>query len=63
MDGAYIAYLLLYVDVLTASSSALLHDIICRLHTEFAMTDLRVLHHFSRILVTRSSDRLFLSQR
>jgi len=47
-DGAHIAYLLLYVDdiVLTASSTRLLHDIIGRLHTEFAMTDLGALHHF-----------------
>jgi hypothetical protein len=41
-DGTSIAYLLLYVDdiVLTASTPALLQDIIRRLHTEFAMTDL-----------------------
>ena len=47
-DGAHIAYLLLYVDdiVLTASSTSLLHDIIGRLHTEFAMTYLGALHHF-----------------
>ena len=64
-DGAHIAYLLLYVDdiVLTASSTGLLHDIIGRLHTEFAMTDLGALHHFLGISVTRSSDGLFLSQR
>jgi hypothetical protein len=64
-DGANIVYLLLYVDdiVLTASSSTLLHDIIGRLHTEFAMTDLGALHHFLGISVTRSSDGLFLSQR
>ena len=57
-------YLLLYVDdiVLTASSDALLHSIIGQLHTEFAMTDLGVLHHFLGISVTRSSDGLFLSQ-
>ena len=56
-------YLLLYVDdiVLTASSDALLHSIIGRLHIEFAMTDLGVLHHFLEISVTRSSDGLFLS--
>jgi len=64
-DGAHIAYLLLYVDdiVLTASSTRLLHDIIGRLHTEFAMTDLEALHHFLGISITRSSDGLFLSQR
>jgi hypothetical protein len=64
-DGAHIAYLLLYVDdiMLTASSTSLLHDIIGRLHTEFAMTDLGALHHFLGISITRSSDGLFLSQR
>jgi len=64
-DGAHIAYLLLYVDdiMLTASSTSLLHDIIGRLHTEFAMTDLEALHHFLGISITRSSDGLFLSQR
>jgi hypothetical protein len=64
-DGAQLAYLLLYADniVLTASSNALLHSIIGRLHTEFAMTDLGDLHHFLGISVTRSSDGMFLSQR
>jgi len=64
-DGASIAYLLLYVDdiVLTASSCALLHNIIGRLHTEFAMTDLGALHHFFGISVTCSLDGMFLSQR
>jgi len=59
-DGASIAYLLLYVDdiVLTASSCALLHNIIGRLHTEFAMTDLGALHHFFGISVTCSLDGL-----
>ena len=49
--------------MLTASSTGLLHDIIGRLHTEFAMTDLGALHHFLGISVTCSSDGLFLSQR
>jgi hypothetical protein len=64
-DGTNVAYLLLYVDdiVLTASSSTLLHDIIGRLHTEFAMTDLGVLHHFLGISMTCSLDGLFLPQR
>jgi hypothetical protein len=63
-DGAQLAYLLLYVDdiILTASYDALLHSIIGRLHTEFAMTDLGDLHDFLGISVTRSSDGLFLSQ-
>ena len=64
-NGDDIAYILLYVDdiVLTASSDALLHDIIGRLHSEFAMTDLGDLHDFLHMFVTRSSDGLFLSQR
>jgi len=64
-DGDRLAYLLLYVDdiVLTASLDSLLHNIIGRLHTEFAMTDLGALHHFLGISVTRSSVGLFLSQR
>jgi hypothetical protein len=54
----------LYVDdiVLTASSSALLQRIMARLSSEFAMTDLGALHHFLGIVVTCSSDGLFLSQ-
>jgi len=64
-DGAQLAYLLLYVDdiVLTACLDALLHSIIGGLHTEFAMTDLGALYHFLGILVTMTSDDLFLSQR
>jgi hypothetical protein len=64
-NGDDIAYLLLYVDdiVLTASSDTLLQHIIDRLHSEFAMTDLGDLHDFLHMSVTRSSDRLFLSQR
>jgi len=64
-EGGHFAYLLLYVDdiVLTASSTALLHRITERLHSEFAMTDLGDLHHFLGISVTHSTDGLFLSQR
>ena len=64
-EGDRVAYLLLYVDdiILTASSTDLLHHIIQRLHSEFAMTDLEDLHHFLGISVTRSPDGLFLSQR
>ena len=64
-EGADIAYLLLYVDdiILTASSTSLLRRITELLHSEFAMTDLRDLHHFLGISVTRSSGGLFLSQR
>ena len=63
-EGGATAYLLLYVNdiVLTASTLALLQRITERLHSEFAMTDLGDLHHFLGISVTRSSDRLFLSQ-
>jgi histone deacetylase 1/2 len=64
-EGGSLAYLLLYVDdiILTASSSTLLQQIMAKLSSEFAMTDLGDLHHFLGISVTRSSDGLFLSQR
>ena len=54
---------MLYVDdiILTALSPALLRRITRLLHSEFAMTDLRDLHHFLGISVTRSSGGLFLS--
>jgi hypothetical protein len=64
-DGGHLAYLLLYVDdiIHIASSSTLLHQIMAKLASEFAMTDLGELHHFFGISVTRSTDGLFLSQR
>ncbi|GJZ07935.1 ribonuclease H-like domain-containing protein [Tanacetum coccineum] len=47
-QGSQIAYLLLYVDdiILTASSTALLQQIIDSLHKEFDMTDLGALNYF-----------------
>lgn len=64
-DGSSVAYLLLYVDdiVLTTLSSELLQKIIQRLHAEFAMTDLGVLHHFLGVSDMRSSVGLFLFQK
>ncbi|GKA80648.1 ribonuclease H-like domain-containing protein [Tanacetum coccineum] len=64
-QGMDTAYLLLYVDdiVLTASSQALLQQIIHSLHTEFAMTDLGSLNYFLGISVTRDSSGMFLSQK
>ena len=64
-EGAATAYLLLYIDdiILMASSTDLLRRLTGLLHSEFSMTDLGDLHHFLGILVTRSSDGLFLSQR
>jgi hypothetical protein len=58
-------YLLLYVDdiILTASSTKLLHRIISAFQREFAMKDLRPLHHFLGITVERRPDGLFLHQR
>jgi hypothetical protein len=55
-------YLLLYVDdiILIASSSKLLHRTIAVLQWEFAMKDLRPLHHFLSITVEHRPDRLFL---
>ncbi|GKB76778.1 ribonuclease H-like domain-containing protein, partial [Tanacetum coccineum] len=58
-------YLLIYVDdiILTASSSALLQQIINSLHKEFDMTDLRALNYFLGIYADRTSTSLFLSRR
>jgi hypothetical protein len=57
--------LLLYVDdiVLTASSPALLRQIISALQQEFSMKDLGVLHHFLGMHVQPSGDGLLLSQK
>ena len=58
------AYLLLYVDdiILSASSQTLLDHIITLLRSEFSMTHLGTLHHFSGIAVLRDSSGLSLSQ-
>nr|GEW11786.1 ribonuclease H-like domain-containing protein [Tanacetum cinerariifolium] len=63
-QGADIAYLLFYVDVivLTASSTAFLQRIITSLHAEFFMTDLGSLNYFLSVSVTRDTSRMFLSQ-
>ncbi|GKD18170.1 ribonuclease H-like domain-containing protein, partial [Tanacetum coccineum] len=63
--GIDTTYLLLYIDdiVLTASSHALLQQIITSLHQEFSMTDLGSLNYFLGIFVTRDSSRMFLTQK
>jgi hypothetical protein len=57
-------YLLLYVDdiVLTASSATLLQQTISAFKREFAMKDLRPLHHFLGVSVLHQADGLFLTQ-
>ncbi|GKC94053.1 ribonuclease H-like domain-containing protein [Tanacetum coccineum] len=64
-QGSQVAYLLIYVDdiILTASSPALLQQIIDSLHDEFDMTDLGVLNYFLGISADHNSTGLFLSQR
>ena len=64
-QGSQVAYLLIYVDdiILTASSTALLQQIIASLHSEFDMTDLGALNYFLGISAVRHSTGLFLSQR
>jgi hypothetical protein len=64
-SGTDSAYLLLYIDniIVTASSTTLLQQLLGRLHSEFAMTDLGDLHLFLRIAVRRTSDELFFTQR
>jgi hypothetical protein len=56
-------YLLLYVDdiVLTASYEQLLRQTITALEREFSLKDLGALHYFLGVVVTRSSDGMFLS--
>nr|GEU35882.1 hypothetical protein [Tanacetum cinerariifolium] len=61
--GCDTIYLLLYVDdiILTVSSVGLVHRVISRLSTEFAM-DYGELSYFFDIAASRSSSGLFLSQ-
>jgi hypothetical protein len=63
--GSDMVYLLFYVDdiILTASSTELLRRTIFALQREFAMKDLRPLHHFLSITVEHRPDGLFLHQR
>jgi hypothetical protein len=63
--GPNMVYLLLYIDdiILTTSSSELLRRTIVALQREFAMKDLRPLHHFLSITVEHRPDGLFLHQR
>lgn len=63
-QGDQLAYLLLYLDdiVLTANKPELLKQIIVKLSTEFAMSDLGSLHHFLGIAVTRDHNSLHLAQ-
>jgi hypothetical protein len=58
--GTDTIYLLLYVDdiVLTVSSAALLQQTISTLKLEFAMTDLRSLHHFVGVSIQHQSSTL-----
>jgi hypothetical protein len=62
--GSSTAYLLLYVDdmVLSASSDALLQDIIAQLQAEFAVKDMGPLHFFLGVDVRRRGSDFFLSQ-
>jgi hypothetical protein len=63
-QGSDVTYLLLYVDdiVLSASTSPLLHAIIAKLKSEFAMKDMGPLHYFLGIQVRRTPRGFFLSQ-
>ena len=62
--GDTTAYFLLYVDdiIMTASSAAILQQIILRLRDEFAIKDLGALHYFLGIEVVRRLDGFFLHQ-
>ncbi|XP_022004078.1 uncharacterized mitochondrial protein AtMg00810-like [Helianthus annuus] len=62
--GSHTAYLLIYVDdiILTTSSDDLRKRLMSTLAGEFAMKDLGPLTYFLGISVTRTGDRMFLSQ-
>ncbi|KAK9048015.1 hypothetical protein SSX86_033024 [Deinandra increscens subsp. villosa] len=62
--GTDVAYLLIYVDdiILTTSSDKLRESLMGSLSGEFVMKDLGPLSYFLGISVTRTGDRLFLSQ-
>jgi hypothetical protein len=62
--GIDMVYLLLYIDdiVVTAFSAALLQQTISALKQEFAMKDLRPLHHFLGVSVQHEAGGLFLTQ-
>jgi hypothetical protein len=63
--GSDTAFLLLYVDdiVLTASTAALLRQMITALQNSFHMKDLGPLQHFLGVAVTRTTVGMLLSQR
>nr|GEZ43387.1 hypothetical protein [Tanacetum cinerariifolium] len=64
-QGSQMTYLLIYVDaiILTASSPALLQQIIDSLHNEFDMADIGALNYFVGISADHNLIGLFLSQR
>ncbi|WVZ83721.1 hypothetical protein U9M48_030841 [Paspalum notatum var. saurae] len=64
-QGSDTSFLLLYVDdiVQTASTTALLHQIIAALQASFPMKDLGPLQHFLGIPITRTAAGMLLSQR
>nr|GEY31532.1 ribonuclease H-like domain-containing protein [Tanacetum cinerariifolium] len=64
-QGSQVPYLLIYMDdiILTASSLALLQQIIHSLHNEFDMTDLGAFNYFLGIFANRNSIGLFLSRK
>jgi hypothetical protein len=61
--GSYTTFLLLYVDdiILTASTPALLQQIIATLQGSFPMKDLGPLQHFLGVTITRSAAGMLLS--
>ncbi|KAJ9565690.1 hypothetical protein OSB04_001656 [Centaurea solstitialis] len=63
-QGSHTAYLLIYVDdiILTTSSDDLRKNLMSSLAGEFAMKDLGSLTYFLGISVTRTGDKMFLSQ-
>jgi hypothetical protein len=64
IKGAIIMFLLIYVDdiIVVSSSSAAIDALLWDLHVDFALKDLRHLHYFLGIQVSRTIDGLSLSQ-
>lgn len=57
-------YLLLYVDyiIITGTSDSYIVDLICRLQSQFDMTDLRGLKYFLGLEITCSTTGIYVSQ-
>lgn len=62
--GKFLVFLLVYVDdiVLTGNSPSFLQSLILQLSSEFELKDLRNLHYFLGLHITRTSRGIFLNR-